>query len=195
MTTKLVDRAASLLDRRFSRRGLLSRFAMGGSALAVAPLRYLLRPGSAWGVITCADCSSSQPCCDGWTAFCCTVYQGQNACPPYSFIAGWWKCTAYTGSGACAKEGVRYYLDCNRLPEASCPGGCHCAQDSCSKRRTCCNVFRYGQCNTHIPGVTAVVCRIIKCVNPCVLYDFCNCTYKEENAVCAHEEPCLPPYP
>ncbi len=195
MTKTLVARASSLLERRFSRRGFLARLAVGGSAIAVAPLRYGLRPGSAMGVITCLSCSSGSRCCDGWTAFCCTINQGKNACPPYSFIAGWWKCTNYNGSGACAKDGVRYYLDCNRTPGSSCPNGCHCAADTCSNRRTCCNVFRYGQCNTQIDGVTEVVCRIIKCVNPCELYDFCNCTYKEENAVCSHEEPCLSPYP
>jgi hypothetical protein len=191
----LAERAARVLERRCSRRGFLSRLAVGGSALAVAPLRYTLRPGSAMGVITCSDCSPGQLCCDGWTAFCCTINEGLNECPPYSFIAGWWKCTNYPGSGACAKEGVRFYLDCNRLPGSSCPSGCHCGKDQCTNRRTCCNVFRYGQCNEDIPGITEVVCRIIKCINPCELYAACNCTLKIENAVCAQEEPCLPPYP
>ena len=59
------------------------------------------------------------------------------------------------------------------------------------KRRTCCNIFRYGQCNTEIPGVTQVVCRVIKCVNPCKLNVNCNCTTMIENAVCAQEEGCL----
>ena len=195
MSTPLVDRASRLLERKVSRRGVLAKMALGGSALAVAPLRFALRPGTAEGTITCSNCSPGQLCCDGWTSFCCTINPGQNDCPPYSFIAGWWKCTNYKGAGACAKEGVRYYLDCNRLPSQSCPGGCHCANDACVNRRTCCNVFRYGQCNTQIPGVTEVVCRIIKCVNPCQLYSFCNCTYKEENAVCQQEEPCLPPDP
>ncbi len=47
MTDRLVSVASRLLERRTSRRGVLIRVAIGGSALAVAPLRYLLRPQSA----------------------------------------------------------------------------------------------------------------------------------------------------
>ena len=167
------------------------RFATAGSALTVAPVRYLMRPLSAMAVVTCADCSSRSACCDGYTTFCCSINNGVNACPSYSYMAGWWKCTNYTGGGACSREGVRYYIDCNRTPTARCPGGCRCAQDSCGNRRTCCNRFRYGQCNTEITGVTEVVCRLVKCVNPCQLYVNCNCTYKQDNATCGHEAKCL----
>src|SRR5947209_913685 len=48
---RLVTAAAALVERRTSRRGLLARAALAGSAMAVAPLRYLLRPGTAWAVI------------------------------------------------------------------------------------------------------------------------------------------------
>ncbi|HCO01770.1 MAG TPA: hypothetical protein DIT48_00130 [Actinobacteria bacterium] len=195
MSAPFVDRASRFLDRKLSRRTLLSRVAVAGSALAVSPVRYLVKPGTAMEVLTtCSSCASGSACCDGWTAFCCTIHQGANSCPSYAYIGGWWKCTSYTGAGACAKEGVRYYVDCNRRPGSSCPGGCHCAGDNCSNRRTCCNVFRYGQCNTQISGTTEVVCRIIKCVNPCQLYSFCNCTLKVDDATCSHEEPCLQPY-
>lgn len=194
MTEKLVALAGSVLGRRMSRRSALKRFATAGSAFMVAPLRYLLRPGTAFGAITCADCSSGSACCDGYTAFCCTINGGRNACPSYSYLAGWWKCTNYTGAGACRREGVRYYMDCNVKPSSRCPNGCRCANDKCYNRKTCCNVFRYGQCNTHIAGVTPIACRVIKCVNPCELYDFCNCTYKQDNNTCGHEAPCLQPY-
>ena len=56
VTDRLVAAASRLLERRTSRRGVLIRIAIGGSALAVAPLRYLLRPGSAMAVITCRNC-------------------------------------------------------------------------------------------------------------------------------------------
>ena len=157
-------------------------------------MRYMLRPGTATEVIDCPDCSSGSRCCDGYTEFCCTVNGGRNACPSNTFIGGWWKCTNYTGAGACHKQGVRYYLDCNLKPGSSCRAGCHCAKDRCSLRRTCCNVFRYGQCNTQIDEVTAIVCRVIKCRNPCEIYSFCGCTYKEDNNTCSHESNCLAPY-
>ena len=167
------------------------RFATAGSALTVAPVRYLMRPLSAMAVVTCADCSSRSACCDGYTPLSCSMNNGVIASPSSSYMSGWWKCTNYTGAGACCRQGVRYYIDCNRTPTARCPGGCRCAQDSCGNRRTCCNRFRYGQCNTEITGVTEVVCRLVKCVNPCQLYVNCNCTYKQDNATCGHEAKCL----
>lgn len=191
MSDRLFDLTMSMLKRRVSRRRLLARSAVAGSAMMVAPLRYLLRPVSALGIIRCSDCSDSALCCDGWTAFCCTVNGGRNSCPNDTFMAGWWKCTNYTGTRLCHNEGVRFYIDCNRSPTATCHSGCHCAKDSCSNRSTCCNVFRYGQCNTEIGGVTEVVCRMITCINPCTLYVNCGCTNFNNNATCGHEEGCL----
>jgi hypothetical protein len=189
---RLVSFAGGVLDRKMSRRSLLRRMAVGGSALAVAPVRYLLRPGTAEALVNCVNCNSGSRCCDGYTEFCCTINDGLNACPTNTFIGGWWKCTNYTGAGACHKEGVRFYIDCNIKPGRSCT--CHCAKDKCSNRRTCCNAFRYGQCNTQITEVTPIVCRVIKCKNPCDIYSFCTCTYKEDDNTCAHEANCLAPY-
>ena len=47
----LVRDSALMLERRLSRRTLLQQIALVGSALAVAPLRYLLYPGTALAVI------------------------------------------------------------------------------------------------------------------------------------------------
>ena len=152
MSGDLAGAAARLLEGRTSRRGLLIRLAVAGSAIAVAPLRYLLRPGTAMAVITCSQCGGGARCCDGWTDFCCVINNGINACPSYTYIAGWWKCTNYTGTNICHSQGVRYYIDCNRKPGMHCPHGCSCANGSCSNRSTCCNVFKYGQCNTQVPA-------------------------------------------
>jgi len=190
--TQRVARAVSrALGRTTSRRGFLTKVALVGSAVAVAPIRFLVRPVSARSIVRCPDCAGGRACCDGWTAFCCTINDGQNTCPANSYMGGWWKCTDYRGNGACSKEGFRYYIDCNRTPGTSCPGGCHCAEDSCFDRSTCCNVFRYGQCNTEVPGVTEVVCRVVTCVSPAQLYVTCGDTLKVENAVCSHEAGCL----
>jgi hypothetical protein len=187
----VADRAAALLERRASRRSVLNRAALAGAAFAVAPIRYLIRPGTAWAVIRPGDCSSGN-CLDGYTAFCCEIEHRENTCPPGSYIAGWWKCTSYTGHGICQKEGVRYYLDCNRSPGAVFPGGCQCAGGDCRNRRVDCNHFRYGQCNTQVVGTTEVVCRLVICQNPASVAELnCNGTLMIDDNVCAHEASCL----
>lgn len=188
----LVRSSARTLERRTSRRGFLVRAATVGSALAVAPLRYLLQPVSALAAIVRPEHCATGRCSDGWTEFCCTINGGQNTCPPYSYIAGWWKCTDYRGRKLCADAGVRYYLDCNRLPGHHVPGGCHCANGDCDRFRVGCNVFRYGQCNTHIPAVTEVVCRVVVCEHPATIAGAnCNSTHKVNDKTCGHEAPCL----
>lgn len=191
MVDRLTELTTEALARKSSRHGFLSRVALVGSALAVAPLRFLVKPESAYGVVTCAKCAPGSKCCGGWTEFCCTINKGINACPPYSYIAGWWKCTSYRGSKLCEDEGVRYYIDCNRRPGHRCPGGCKCANNNCRNWKTCCTTFRYGQCNTDQRGTTEVVCRTVMCVNPCSVFAFCDCTQKVNNATCGHEAPCL----
>jgi hypothetical protein len=112
---RLVDAISARLERRMSRRSAIARAAVAGSALAVAPVRYLVRPGTAWAVIDPNSCSGGL-CTDGYTAFCCEIERGRNTCPNGTYIAGWWKCTSYRGGGLCHREGVRYYIDCNRIP-------------------------------------------------------------------------------
>ena len=146
---------------------MLARAAVAGSAFAVAPVRYLVRPGTAWGVIRRQDqCPPGARCNDGYTAFCCEIQHGDNRCPQGTYVAGWWKCTDYRGSGLCHDQGYRYYLDCNRNPGAQFPGGCQCANGDCGERCIDCNHFRYGQCNTQVHGTTEVVCRLVICQHP-----------------------------
>jgi hypothetical protein len=192
VSERLARRAGALLERRISRRGVLSRMALGGTALAVAPLRYLLRPGTAWAVIRPEDCPPGTRCTDGYTAFCCEIRQGDNRCPPHTYVAGWWKCTEYTGRGLCGPQGYRYYIDCNRTPGERFPGGCKCARDDCGRRRVDCNHFRYGQCNTQVEGITEVVCRVVVCRHPATVDGFnCNRTFKVDDATCRHGAGCL----
>jgi len=193
VTERLLESAGSLLERRTSRRGLLARAALIGSALTVSPLRYLLRPVSAWAVIAPGSCGG-RLCDDGYTAFCCEINQGRNVCPAHTFIGGWWMCTAYQGGHLCAADGVRYYLDCNRIPGQPFGRGCGCANGNCAERRVDCNVFRYGQCNTQIAGTTEVVCRVVVCQNPATVEGFnCNGSVAVDDNTCAHEAGCLAP--
>ena len=188
----LLSRLGGLLERRTSRRGALARAAVAGSAFAVAPVRYLIRPGTAWAVLRPEHCAKGSKCTDGYTAFCCEIENGNNACPPDTYIAGWWKCTSYRGSGLCHEAGVRYYIDCNRIPGTVFPGGCQCAHGDCSHRAVDCNHFRYGQCNTQIAGTTEVVCRLVVCQNPATVPSMnCNGTEMVDNRTCTHNNPCL----
>lgn len=192
LARRLVSGSAMFLERRFSRRSLV-RLALAGSALSVAPLRYLLCPEPALAVIVPGSCASGL-CTDGYTAFCCEINEGLNQCPSGTFPAGWWMCTDYAGRQLCRENGVRYYVDCNALPERPFPGGCVCANGSCENRRANCNVFRYGQCNTHLPGVTAVVCRMVTCQRPSSIAALnCNDSLAVDDAVCGHDVPCLEP--
>ena len=187
----LVRSSALFLERRFTRRSALQQVALVGSALAVAPLRYLLYPGTAMAAIGPWDCAGGL-CSDGYTAFCCEITDGLNSCPEGTFPGGWWMCTDYAGRLLCAEQGVRYYVDCNALPGTRFDGGCRCAGGTCDERRVACNVFRYGQCNTHVPGVTAVVCRMVMCENPSTVSELnCSSSVAVDNAVCGHEAPCL----
>jgi len=188
---KLVESIGSLLDRRVSRRSALTRAAVAGSALVVAPGRYLLRPGTAWAVVLPGSCGSGL-CTDGYTAFCCEIEHGRNTCPNGTYVAGWWKCTSYRGGGLCNAEGVRYYVDCNRIPGHVFPGGCQCARGDCNRRRVDCNHFRYGQCNTQVQGTTEVVCRLVICQNPATVDGMnCNGTLMIDDNTCNHEQGCL----
>ena len=191
MTQRLARAAANALARRTSRRGFLTKVALVGSAIAVAPMRFLTRPVSAQELVNCPQCGGGA-CCDGWTTFCCTINAGANECPADTYMGGWWKCTDYRGGGLCGAEGVRYYLDCNRVAGQVFPGGCQCAGGDCSRRRIDCNRFRYGQCNTQIHGMTEVVCRLVICRNPATVAGWgCNATMMVDNKTCPHDAPCL----
>ena len=189
----LVRTSALALERRFTRRRMLERIALVGSALAVAPMRYLLYPGTALAAVVPGDCASGL-CTDGFTAFCCQITGGLNSCPEGTFPGGWWMCTDYAGSLLCADQGVRYYVDCNAMPGAGFPGGCRCAGGTCEEQRVACNIFRYGQCNTQVAGVTAVVCRMVLCENPSTVPQLnCSASLAVDDAVCGQDAPCLVP--
>jgi hypothetical protein len=189
---RIATTLGSLIERRVSRRSAISKAALAGSAFAVAPIRYLVRPGTAEAVVTPKRCGPKARCNDGYTAFCCEIEHGQNVCPANTYVAGWWKCTRYNGHGLCKLEGVRYYLDCNRIPARRFPGGCQCANGDCRNRRVDCNHFRYGQCNTQVHGTTEVVCRLVICQNPSTVSGLgCNSTVMVDDVTCTHEARCL----
>ena len=193
MSQWLVDKGSSFFEARTDRRSFLVRAAVAGSALTVAPLRYLLQPGTAYAAVCrCAGsyCSCDSGCCDGYTEFCCVLY-GYNGCPPGSYPAGWWKADA---SGFCGADGraPRYYIDCNQRPGVGC--ACRCG-GNCNNRRTCCNVFRYGQCHQEIPGVTPINCRIVTCTPPWLVDSTCSTASATDNATRFHNAACLHPPP
>lgn len=179
LAERAVRATSTLLGGRHSRRSFLAKTAVVGSALAVNPLGYILRPGTAYGAL-CGTCS------DGWTAFCCTINSGRNSCPPNSFVAGWWK--ADNAAYCCGR--ARYIIDCN----ATCPTrcSCRCSGASCDGRRTCCNQFRYGQCHQEIACYGPVVCRVATCTPPWQYDRSCTTSSATDNRTVTHGAPCLP---
>lgn len=182
MSQRLAEAGASFLGTRFSRRSFLARVAVVGSALTVAPLRYILRPVSAYASV----CGPASSCGSGYTAMCCTV-AGINSCPPGTFAAGWWKAD---NSGFCCGNAARYYIDCNLRCGVSC--GCHCASGSCDQRKVCCNLFRYGQCHQEISCYGRIKCRVVTCTPPWQFDPTCTRTVRTDNATALHSAPCLP---
>ena len=55
--TALLDRVATALENRVSRRGFLARSALAGTAVAVAPTDFLLKPVGAYQAI--CNCSNT----------------------------------------------------------------------------------------------------------------------------------------
>ena len=175
---RLVHRASGLFNKGTTRRSFLTRTAVLGSALAVGPIDFILKPGSAYAY-TCGTCS------DGWTAFCCTINNGRNSCPPNSFVAGWWK----ADNAAYCCGAARYIIDCNATCPTQC--ACRCAGGSCDGRRTCCNQFRYGQCHTEIACYGPVVCRVATCTPPWQYDPSCTTSSATDNKTVNHGAPCL----
>jgi hypothetical protein len=177
-TQRLVEKASAMFGSRTSRRSFLTKTAVIGSALAVGPIDFLLKPGTAYGYV-CGSCG------DGWTAFCCTINNGRNSCPPYSFVAGWWK----ADNAAYCCGAARYIIDCNATCPTQC--SCRCAGASCDDRRTCCNQFRYGQCHTEISCYGPVVCRVATCTPPWKYDPSCTTSSATDNKTVNHGAPCL----
>jgi hypothetical protein len=185
---------ASPEPARARRSSRAERAAVGASALSAAPIRYTTRPVTAEALLrtTCASCPPGSRCCAGYTALCCTLPGGSNfGCPDHTFVGGWWQCS-YGGTGLCGTTNVRYYLDCSIDPGHACPGGCHCGSNNCSNFKTCCVVFRYGQCNTQIDAVTPIMCRLVTCVLPCTIDCLnCHCSAAYDQVTCSHNAGCL----
>ncbi len=191
----VVIAVSTRMARRSSRRSFLAKTAVVGSALAVNPVRFLLRPGTAYASL----CGPEADCASGWTVFCCSINEGSNTCPPGTIAAGWWKSD---NSGFCG-GGPRYILDCNATcGTCSCgPSGicgpecwsceCHCGTGSCDERLVCCNRFRYGQCHQEVACVGPVVCRVATCRPPWEFDDTCTTTSATANATALHTAPCL----
>lgn len=196
-TNWLVNKAAGLLERKSSRRGFILGSAMVGSAVAVAGCAPGTQPGRPYNHIT--DCAGGL-CTDGYTEFCCTINNGINACPPGSFVAGWWRADYSTFC-----NGTRYYMDCNQnccgpnLGNGFCAGCTECTcGGGCDARRIYCNYFRYGQCHQEIGILGPIACRLVSCVPPYTVAEYaCTTALAVDNATAEHAPAygCTPPPP
>lgn len=198
LSVRVARGASAVLGARTSRRGFLARSAVVGSALAVSPWDFALKPGTAYAAV----CGPSSTCSSGYSAFCCTINGGINKCPPGNFVGGWWKAD---GSGFCCGK-PRYYVDCHEKCTQCTSGcgsgsfckGCHecscrCSGSSgCDGRKTCCNYFRYGQCEQQIDCSGPVTCRLVSCTPPWQQYDSCSTASATDNNTLNHSSDCLP---
>lgn len=175
---RVVARTSGILAGGHSRRRFLTRAAVVGSALAVDPTSFIFKPGTAYGAV-CGTCG------DGWTAFCCTINRGKNSCPPNTFVAGWWK----ADNAAYCCGGPRYIIDCNATCPTQC--SCRCSGAACDGRRTCCNQFRYGQCNQQISCYGPVACRVAICITPWAYDAACSTLSLTDNRTVEHGAACL----
>jgi hypothetical protein len=216
VSTRLVDRIARPLARKpatsraatgagGSRRDLFRKAALTGTALAVAPKDFVLRPVSAYAAVCSCNgqsCDCGSLCCSGYTEFCCTT-TGTNWCPPGAVTGGWWK---VDNSHFCGGNAPRYYLDChNTCGGCGCSGGicsnecastrCGCAGGSCNNRKSGCTRFRYGQCNAHIACLGPIICRVVSCTPPWQLDRACSTAALTDNNTRYHHRPCLDPPP
>ncbi len=182
---RLVRRAGSALGgARMTRRSLLGRTAVLGSALAINPVDFAVRPASAYSSV----CGEAASCGDGYSVFCCTINNGGNFCPDGTFLGGWWKAD---NSGFCC-GGPRYYLDCNAI--CGTEYSCHCGDDpgTCDHRRSNCADFRYGQCHLEIDCYGPVTCRLVTCTPPWAFDPSCTTTSASDDDTRTHTAPCLP---
>jgi hypothetical protein len=195
---RAVDRVTGWLSGRTSRRGFLLRAGLLGTAMAVDPKGYVLRPGTAYAAV----CGPGSGPTSGWTVFCATINNGVNACPPGSIAAGWWKSD---GASLCGGK-ARYIIDCNATcakcttPGARagiCSSTCwSCSCDSglpgtCDQRKVCCNAFRYGQCNQDVRQVGGVHCRVVSCTPPWK-FEECSTAPATDNRTVDHNSDRLP---
>jgi hypothetical protein len=200
----VVDRLAGILEARLSRRSLVNRAALVGSAVAVGKgVELLLEPGTAYArVCGCngQSCGCGSRCCTGYTDFCCTVNGGDNFCPPNTVIGGWWKADTSSFCGG----GPRYYMDCNATctcgSGAFCSGDCDttdcgCANGDCNSWRTGCVQFRYGQCNQDVAPIGRIVCRMVTCAPPWEIDPTCTTASARDNNTAEHNVPCWDPTP
>ncbi len=191
---------ADFLVTRTSRRGFLAKATVAAAAMTVAPVDFLLKPGTAYGFICeCVPgtgCGCSSMCCDGYTQFCCTINNGINGCPPGTFAGGWWKAD---GSQYCA--GPRYYIDCmGECQGCGCDGSnfcptcdnltCECALGSCDNRHVGCTEFRYGQCHQEIACTGRIACRVVSCTPPWLLDPACSTVSQTDDSTADHYAPC-----
>ena len=195
---RAVDRVTGWLSGRTSRRGFLLRAGLLGTALAVDPKGYVLRPGTAYAAV----CGPGAGATSGWTVFCATINDGVNACPPGSIAAGWWKAD---GASLCGGK-ARYIVDCNAqcttctsagTRAGICSSTCwNCSCDSglpgtCDQRKVCCNAFRYGQCNQQVRQVGGVHCRVVSCTPPW-RFEECSTSPATDNRTVDHNSDRLP---
>lgn len=213
---RLVDSVSPKIERRISRRNLLTKLTKAGTILSLTPVAYVMRPTPAAADISPdgidpSDYFGDVPGTgdiddlaeDGNTLIAGTKpgdCSGQTCStdPNTAF------CCGLTGRNYCPSgthksgwwkcsyagcaSGTRYFIDCNVGPASSCT--CHCANQKCSHRKVCCNSREWFNCNSYLT-LGRIKCRIVRCKNPGNIWAECSKSGVVSNT-CGDTAGCLP---
>jgi len=195
---RLAERVAGFLGAHTSRRGFIARTAVIGSALAVNPGGFVLRP--ARRTPRSAGRLQTAPPATPPSAVRRTV--PTSAHPARSWVAGGRptdQATAAVDRATTSTVRTRA-LAAARAAAATTPSARRPASTaaatatsgSCDQRRVSCNYFRYGQCHQEIGCGGPVACRVVSCTPPYELFGECSNASATDNATTEHSAPCLP---
>ena len=179
-----------------TRRSFLVRTAIFGSALAVNPLRYLLRPGTAYASL----CGPDASCCVGLDR---VLLHGQRRpehvparLDPGRLVEGRQLVVLQLRPALLhrlqrrrADRAVRRERRVRARLRARATVTARRARATSASRAA--TQFRYGQCHQDLACVGPIVCRVVTCVPPWEFDATCTTTSATANATALHDAPCL----
>ena len=193
--------AAAPRSRGPSRRSFLQTTALVGTALAVAPTDFVLRPGSAYARAlqraAAQNCACGSLCCDGYTEFCCTMTGAQR------LPAGHDRRRLVEGRRLAVLQrapllhrlqrdlSLRRRRGSARTAARTRRGAAGARNGDCNNRKAGCTQFRYGQCNQQVATVGRIACRVVSCDPAVLVVGNCAPTLAVDNSTANHNKPCL----
>ena len=193
---KVVGVVSSGLSSRSSRRGFLFRSTLVGSALALNPWRFLLRPGHrVRGVVR-----TGRELLVGLDRLLLLDQRGQQLVSPRKHPG---RLVEDRPVGLLRRRRAlhhRLQRDLRHRAAAAAAASARrvvttaaaiAAPDRATSACVCCNQFRYGQCHQELACVGPVVCRVASCRPPWEVDPTCTTASATANETALHTAPCL----